>query len=131
MQSFQTPEPARVLASMAILLVLIDFFAWKVNTYIGVVVLPFAFFAVMLAVFRMSAPWYIKKKALSYIQNHSGRVHIDDLVRYLTPIGKHELETEKNREVIVEYLRHLDETRVIQVLDDGAVIKAGWGGRVR
>ena len=129
MRSFQKPEPTRILASTAIILVLIDFFAWKLHTFFGVVLLPFATFAVALAFIRISAPWYIRKKALYYIQKHRGRVHQDDLIQYLTPVAKHDLGTEKNREVIEEYIRHLDETNVIQIQYDGTVIKAGWGGR--
>ncbi|MBI9076403.1 MAG: hypothetical protein JEZ02_13425 [Desulfatibacillum sp.] len=130
MQSINQPEPTRILAAAAIILVFIEFLAWKLHAFLGVVLLPFVTFGVAFAVIRISAPWYVRRKALSYIRKNQGRVDVEQLVTYLTPISKRGANLEGNRAVIVDFIQNMEQERVISIQPDGTVVKAKWGGRV-
>lgn len=121
------PEPVRILVSTACLLVLINFFAWRLNAYLGVVVLPFATFAIALAAVRISAPWYVKRKTLKFIEKHNGRADLDQLVLHLAPAERPGVDGESARDVVRVFIQGMEEDGLIRITDSGEVIKADWG----
>ncbi len=121
------PEPVRIVIATAMIVVLINVFAWRLNSFVGICILPFATFAVAVSAIRISAPWYLKRRVLKHLRLNNGRAHLDDMVARLAPDDRPGVDGESASHVVRVFIEGMEKDGIIQIDEDGMVVKAHWG----
>jgi len=105
------------------LIISINVFIARMNSFVGVLILPISVYAAAMLAVRVMAPTYIKRRILTFLDLRQGQAPFDDVMDWLAA-SPDPMKEQDNARAITRLLAQLEEAGVIS-------IQAGTVRRIR
>jgi hypothetical protein len=90
---------------------------FRMNATIGTILFPFSVFAVFVFLVRLSAPWYLKRRILKFLDDWDGEAPLDSLLAYLA-LDKSALRMQENEKAARDMIARLEKDGVLRIVGD-------------